>query len=223
MANCLPVYIVIDTSYSMRDHQDMLNSGIESLFDQIITSPRISDFAHISIISFNTDAEVILRMTDVKSMTALPQMECGGVTALGKALSLVRQRIEDDVPALTSSGLQVLRPVVFLLTDGQPTDSDGYQSDEWKDDYDKLVDEAYRRHPRIVPFGYGAATITTLNEIATKSPGVVFLAEDNSTADALSKVIPALLNTLVASARDDTLSIPAEVDGYIRVAKEIID
>lgn len=223
MANCLPVYIVIDTSWSMREFEDMLNSGIESLFDQIITSPRISDFAHISIISFNTEAEVILKMTDVKSMTALPQMECGGVTALGKALTLVHQRIEEDVPNLNSAGLQVLRPVVFLLTDGQPTGKDGYRSDEWKMAYEKLIDEGYRRHPRIVPFGYGAATADTLRGVATKSPGVVFLAEEGTTADALSKVIPALLNTLVASAKDNTLSIPAEVDGYIRVAKEIVD
>src|SRR5215472_2509282 len=137
--NCLPVYVMIDTSKSMSPYESMLNEGIESLYDELITSPRISDFAHVSIISFNSDAEVVMQMTDLQSMKALPQVTCGGATYLNAAIALLRQRIDQDVPSLKNAGRQVLRPVAFLLTDGIPTDRSGRPSVEWKADYQALV------------------------------------------------------------------------------------
>jgi uncharacterized protein YegL len=219
--NCLPVYILIDTSQSMAAFEDILNETIENLYDELITSPRISDFAQISIMSYNTDAELVLQMTDLQALDALPQLGCGGVTNFVKALRLLRERIDEDVPRLNDEGREVLRPVAFLLTDGQPTDEQGHLSDNWKPDYAALVDQSYRRHPNVVPFGYGTATADILNEIST-IPGAAFLAKEGSTGDALKKIIPALLNTLVASARDNELRLPAEVDGFIRVSPEIV-
>ena len=128
--NCLPVYVMIDTSQSMTEFESMLNESIEHLYDELITSPRISDFAHVSIIVFNTDAEVVMQMTDLQSMRALPQVKCGGATYLNAAIALLRQRIDQDVPYLQQAGRQVLRPVAFLLTDGVPTNKTGHRSEE---------------------------------------------------------------------------------------------
>lgn len=219
--NCLPVYVLIDTSHSMSPYETMLNEGIESLYDELITSPRISDFAHVSIISFNSEAELVMQMTDLQSMSALPQVTCGGATYFNAAIELLRQRIDQDVPALKGAGRQVLRPVAFLLTDGVPTDRSGHASTEWKADYQDMVSKAYNNHPNVVPFGYGNASPQFLQEVATL-PNAAFLAKDGGTDTALRKVIPALLNTLIASANDNALSLPSEVDGYIRVSKEII-
>lgn len=219
---CLPVYIVIDTSYSMTPYEDVLNQTIETLYDTLITSPRIADFAHISILSYNTEAEVVLQMTDLQTMDVLPQIGCGGVTDFVKALQLLRQRIEEDVTLLSNAGRDVLRPVAFLLTDGQPTDDQGHPSDNWKEEYEALVDKSYRRHPNLVPFGYGAATANMVTSISTIR-GAAFLAKDGGTGEALRKIIPALLNTLVASARDNELRLPTEVDGFIRVSPEIVE
>jgi len=219
--NCLPVYVVIDTSHSMSPYEDMLNQQVESLYDELITSPRISDFAHVSIISFNTRAEVVMQMTDLQSMTALPQLTCGGVTYFNAAIALLRERIDQDVPQLKSTGRQVLRPVAFLLTDGLPTDTQGIRSDGWRSDYQALVSKSYANHPNVVPFGYDQASPQFLRDVAT-IPDAAFIAKDDSTNSALQKVIPALLNTLIASARDNALTLPAEFDGYIRVAKEVL-
>jgi uncharacterized protein YegL len=217
--NCLPVYIIIDTSQSMAPVEDLLNQSIEQLYDELITRPMIADFANVSLLSYNTDAEVIMTMTDLQSMTALPQVACGGVTNFVKAIHLLRSRIDNDVPTLTSAGREVLRPVAFLLTDGAPTDEQGYLSDAWKPEFKRLVDPSWRRHPNVVPFGYGGARAEDLAEIAT-IPGAAFMAENGGTSDALSRVIPALLNTLVSSARERELRLPSEVDGFIRVPPE---
>jgi uncharacterized protein YegL len=208
----------------MSPYESILNQQIEALYDALITSPRISDFAYVSIISFNTEAEAVMQMTDLQSMTALPQVSCGGVTYFNAAIALLRERIDQDVPQLKSSGRQVLRPVAFLLTDGVPTDRQGVRSEEWRADYQALVSKSYGNHPNVVPFGYGQASPQFLQEVAT-IPNAAFLAKDdgaNGTNTALQKVIPALLNTLIASARGNALTLPAEVDGYIRVAKEVL-
>src|SRR5215468_9658535 len=122
---CLPTYVLLDTSSSMKPAEDVLNETLEHLYTELIMSPRISEFAHISIISFNTEAHVVLPMTDIQQVTALPQLGCSGVTDFGKAFRQLRACIEEDVPALRSAGRAVLRPLAFLLTDGQPTDADG--------------------------------------------------------------------------------------------------
>lgn len=219
---CLPVYIIIDTSYSMRKFEKLLNDSIEELYDELITRPSVSDFAHISIISFNTNPEVVLRMTDLQSLDALPVLDCGGVTDFGKVIQLLRERIDEDVPALSNAGRAVLRPVAFLLTDGHPTDEDGHPSNAWVPEFKALVEDTYRLHPNVVPFGYGAATPDVVRQFGT-IPGAAFLANTNSTSEALKNVIPALLNTLVASAHDNALRVPKEIDGFIAVSGEVLD
>jgi uncharacterized protein YegL len=222
MVNCLPIYIMIDTSQSMAPFEGVLNDIIETLYDELITRPRISEFAQVSILSYNTEAEVVLRMTDLQSMDALPQLECGGITDFGKTLRLLRRRIEQDVPQLSDAGRGVLRPVAFLITDGQPTDEYGHLSNTWRPEFASLVDKSYRRHPNVVPFGYGSATVDMLNEVAT-IPGVAFLAKESNTGDALRKILPALLKILIASAKDRELRLPQEVDGFIRVSSKFLE
>jgi hypothetical protein len=72
-----------------------------------------------------------------------------------------------------------------------------------------------------VPFGYGAALPQTLLEIANLND-TAFLAKDGGTSEALKQVIPALLKTLVASARNNQLSVPTEIDGFLKVNREIV-
>jgi Mg-chelatase subunit ChlD len=220
--NCLPVYIVIDTSGSMRPFEGVLNQSIEALYEELIMSPQVSDFAHISILSYNTEPELVLQMASLQSLTALPQLQCGGITNFGKVLRFLRELIDQDVPFLSGVGREVLRPVVFLLTDGQPTNDEGHRSEDWKRDYETLVDRKWPRHPNVVPFGYGDVSPEMLAEVCTIE-GAAFIAKVGGTGDALRRVIPTLLNTLVASARDGDLRLPAEVPGFIRVSPEVVE
>ena len=220
--NCLPTYILLDTSSSMRPVEDMLNETLEKLYDELIMSPRIADFAYVSLISFNTSAHVVLEMTDIQNITALPQLTCGGVTNFGEAFRLLRSRIEQDVPMLDAAGRAVLRPVAFVLTDGQPTDAEGRITQEWRTEYRHLVDPAWRRHPNVVPFGFGGATADVLKEMSTID-GIAFLAKDTGNSESLQKIFATLLNTLVASARHNELQLPTEVDGFIRVSQDVVE
>ena len=220
--NCLPTYILIDTSSSMRPVEAILNETLEYLYDELIMSPRISDFAHISLISFNTQTHVVLEMTGIQQITALPQMECNGVTNFTEAFRALRARIEQDVPKLDAEGRAVLRPVAFVLTDGQPTDDEGRITQSWREEYRRLVDPGWQRHPNVVPFGFGGATADVLKEMSTID-GFAFLAQDSGNSESLRKIFATLLNTLVASAQHNQLQLPTEVDGFVRVSQDIIE
>jgi uncharacterized protein YegL len=76
--NCLPTYILIDTSSSMKPVEDILNDTIEYLYDELTMAPAIAEFVRLSLVTFNTDAHVVLAMTDIQDVQALPQLECGG-------------------------------------------------------------------------------------------------------------------------------------------------
>jgi uncharacterized protein YegL len=220
-AKCIPIYIVVDTSRSMVPFENVINVAIETLYDDLITSPRISEFAYISIMSYNNDAEVVLRITDLHTLEALPEFKCGGVSNFAKAVILLHQLIDDDVAILKRAGRDVLRPLMFLLIGSSPTNAQGNLSDNWRRDYASLVDKSYRHHPHVVPFGYRDTISDTLREIAT-IPGAAFLAKQDDISDALRKVIPTLLNSIVNSARDNTLRFPANVEGYIQVSPDFI-
>lgn len=212
---CLPTYLVFDTSGSMKPHESLLNDTLEFLYNSVVESPRVSEFAHMSIISFNTDAQVVVEMTDIQELQALPQFVCGGTTNYAAAFHLVQQRIDQDVPKLNASGKGVLRPAVFLMTDGAPTDSN------WQSAFQDLIAKDWRRHPHVITYGFGEARPDVLAKIATKG---AFIADQHTgNKQAITEVITSMLRTLVASSKMEQLHIPTKVEGFTSVPLEYMD
>lgn len=212
---CLPTYLVIDTSTSMDGHTELLNSTIENLITTVGDSPRVAEFAHTSIITFNDYPHLVLELTNIEDVQLLPQVTCQGTTDFGRMFHLLRQRIDLDVSRLVQGGRHdVLRPTVFLLTDGEPTDGG------WEAAYSAAVGRSWRRHPHIIAFGFGQANESVLARIATKG---AFLAEDVADKEAITSMLSSLLNTLLASASAQELQLPVEVPGYRSVPLEYMD
>jgi uncharacterized protein YegL len=215
-AKCLPTYLVVDTSTSMTKHQELLNGLVDHLVDAVGNSPRVAEFAHMSIITFNTAPYLVLPMSDMELVDRLPNITCHGATNYGPMFQLLKSRIDSDVQDLRlGAGRAVLRPAVFILTDGEPTDRD------WTADFDDLTDPQWRRRPHIISFGFGAANPAVLGKIANKA---AFLAESAaSEREAITTMITGLLKSLVASASAAEFTIPTQVDGYERVPIEYVD
>ncbi len=213
---CLPTYLLLDTSGTMAAHEKTLNDTLEHVYLALVESPRVAEFAHISIISFNTDAHLVLKMTDIEEIRAVPALSCGGLTNFGSAFDLLGERINIDVPALKSAGMAVLRPAVFLLTDGLPTDAE-----TWAARFAALVNPAWSRRPHVITFGFGGATSESIGGMATKA---AFLAKNNlQEKAALTSMLTTLLNTLVASAPAGELIIPTDLPGFERVPVDYVE
>lgn len=215
-AKCLPTYLLLDTSGTMKAHENTLNDTLEHVYLSLVESPRVAEFAHVSIISFNTAPHLVLEMTDIEEIQAVPALSCGGLTNFGSAFDLLSERINIDVPTLKSAGMAVLRPAVFLLTDGLPTDAD-----TWAARFAALVDPAWSRRPHVITFGFGDATSESIGGMATKA---AFLAKDNvQQKEALTSMLTTLLNTLVASAPAGELVIPTDLPGFERVPVDYVE
>jgi uncharacterized protein YegL len=212
----LPAYLVLDTSGSMKPHEQMLNDTLMEIYDTVDTSPQVSEFIHLSVISFNTQAHVVTAMEDLDDVQSLPTVSCGGLTNFGLMFELIRSRIEADVPAMARKGLKVLRPVVFLLTDGIPSDDP-----DWRIQLDELTDASWKAHPNIITYGFGAAREDVLSRIANIAAFAAEKGSDNRTA--LAEALTSLLNSLVASAKTKNFQVPEVVKGYRSIPLEYVD
>ncbi|MET7484070.1 VWA domain-containing protein [Streptomyces sp. NPDC005538] len=216
MSLCLPTYVVIDASSSMKEHETVLNATLSRLHYSLASNPRVSEFARVSVIAFSTDVHVVIPMSDMEQVPVMPEVICGGRTEYGKTFDQLRQSIEQDVSDLRTQNFSVLRPTVFFLTDGGPTDTN------WQRSFRTLVDKDWPRHPHLIAYGFGGARRDVLEQVATKA---LFIADGTDTESALSEAIAGLLNTLVASSKTGQMQIATEVKGfkYIPVTQEYVD
>jgi uncharacterized protein YegL len=202
----------------MTPHEQLLNDTLMHIYDTIDLTPQVSEFVHLSIISFNNEPHLVTSMTDLDNVTSLPTVTCGGQTNFTPMFRMVRSQIESDVPQLASNGIRVLRPVVFVLTDACPTDPDPGQ---WHAALAELKDEGWKPHPNIITYGFGAASEAVLGSIATVA---AFTAEKGTTdKGALAGALNSMLNSLVASAKAGDLQIPEKVEGYRTIPREYVE
>lgn len=118
----LPVYLLLDTSGSMYGESiEAVKNGVQTLISTLRNDPYALETAYISIITFNTTAQQVTPLTELAAFQQ-PTIEASGCTALGEALGLLAQKIDSEVTKTTAEVKGDWRPLVFLMTDGAPTD-----------------------------------------------------------------------------------------------------
>ena len=118
----LPVYILVDCSGSMAGEPiAAMQMGIKALISALQEDPQAVDTVWLSIITFDSDAEQVLPLTDIREVAA-PPLDAGGTTALGQALTLLDERMEDEVRTYSEDQKADWKPLAFIFTDGAPTD-----------------------------------------------------------------------------------------------------
>lgn len=119
----LPVYLLLDTSGSMYGEPiEAVKNGVQTLITNLRSNPFAMETAFISIITFNSSAQQVTPLTDLFSFQQ-PNIDASGCTALGGALSLLAQKIDTEIIKTTNEVKGDWRPLVFIMTDGEPTDS----------------------------------------------------------------------------------------------------
>lgn len=118
----LPVYLLLDTSGSMHGEPiEAVKNGVQTLLTTLKQDPYALETAWISVITFDSSARQAVPLTDLLSFQ-LPALAASGTTALGDALALTASSIEREVQKTTADTKGDWRPLVFLMTDGSPTD-----------------------------------------------------------------------------------------------------
>ena len=119
----LPVFLSLDESSSMTGQPiEALRQGVKALLDDLRSDPQALETVWLSVITFNSTAQQVCPLTELIAFQE-PHLEAGGNTALGAALRLTEQCIDKEVRKSTATQKGDWKPLVFLITDGQPTDS----------------------------------------------------------------------------------------------------
>lgn len=121
----LPIYIVIDTSGSMNGEPiASVNVGLQAMVHALRQDPHALDSVYLSLITFDNDVKEIFPLTALDQVQ-IPEITCpkSGATNLGSALEMTINSIEKNVRRSSAEQKGDWRPMIFLMTDGAPSDT----------------------------------------------------------------------------------------------------
>ncbi|SHK44653.1 vWA domain-containing protein [Xylanibacter ruminicola] len=128
MARRLPVYILIDTSGSMKGEPiESVKVGLADMIATLRLDPYALETACISIITYNSKVEQIVPLTPLEDLQ-LPDIVVpeSGATFMGAALNLLCERYDAEVNIGSKEQKGDWMPLLFVLTDGKPADLQAY-------------------------------------------------------------------------------------------------
>jgi uncharacterized protein YegL len=192
----LPVYIAVDHSWSMSREQnnaiDAANALIPTIIDTCIRNPLADERARFCVIGFNDRAEVVSPLARGTNLTP-HTFEADRGTDFSEVFKLLKTQLDSDYAALKADGFKVYRPVVFLITDGEPLDDPAAA-------FAALTDPNFNQRPNLSVFGLGANVPREVVATYTAGRGRAFLtANGTGAAEALGGFIDILMQSVVSS------------------------
>jgi uncharacterized protein YegL len=114
---------------------ESVKSGVQTMISALRQDPYALETAFLSIITFSSTASQLVPLTELTNFQT-PNIEASGTTSLGEALSLLAQRADVEVAKTTTEQKGDWKPIVFIMTDGMPTDDwqkglKEFQSKKW--------------------------------------------------------------------------------------------
>ena len=120
----LPVYLLIDTSGSMHGEPiESVKVGLETMLSSLRQDPFALESVSISIIVYDKEVRQILPLTPLDELQ-LPEITTpeSGPTHTGLALKLLCEKVDSEVRSGTSEQKGDWMPLLFIMTDGKPSD-----------------------------------------------------------------------------------------------------
>jgi uncharacterized protein YegL len=133
----LPVFLILDVSDSMRgEPHRYLEMGVEALTKKLRQDPQALETVHLSIIAFAGQVKTIVPLIDLPTFYP-PKLPLGSGTSLGAALDHLMSEIDQTILPTTPTVKGDWKPVIYVLTDGKPTDKYQDAVKKWQQHYAK--------------------------------------------------------------------------------------
>jgi len=189
----LPIYFLIDVSESMVGEPiEQVEEGMRSIIQELRQDPYALETVYVSVIAFAGRARCLSPLTEIYKFYP-PKFPIGGGTSLGGALDFLMDEIDRSVVKTTAEAKGDWKPIVFLFTDGTPTDSTQEAIDRWH--------KHYQRKANIVSIAIGDGADTKL--LGSLSENVLRLNNtDEMSFKAFFKWVTASIKTSSVSVAD---------------------
>lgn len=131
MSRRLPVYILIDTSGSMKGEPiESVKVGLTDMIATLRQDPYALETVWISIITFDKEVKQLVPLTALEELQ-LPDIVVpeSGPTHIGLALKELCEKYDTEVHLGTRQQKGDWMPLLFLLTDGKPSDIQLYNNE----------------------------------------------------------------------------------------------
>jgi uncharacterized protein YegL len=104
------------------DPIEAVRQGVKALLSDLCGDPQALETAYLSVITFDSSARQVAPLAELMAFQE-PSLTATGTTALGEALNVLEQCLDREVRKATPTQKGDWKPLVFLITDGRPTDS----------------------------------------------------------------------------------------------------
>jgi len=157
----LPIYFLIDISESMVGEPiQQVEEGLATVVKILKSDPYALETVHISIIAFAGKPIELMPLTDIISFYP-PKLPIGGGTSLGHALEFLMDSFDKNLIKTTLEQKADWKPIVFLFTDGAPTDKVDKALNRWN--------LKYKNKANLVAISFGTSENNTLLQRITEN------------------------------------------------------
>lgn len=153
-----PCVLLLDVSGSMTGCPlDELNVGLTTFKDELTTDSLAMKRVEIGIVTFGP-VKVALPFTSATNFIP-PHLQAQGATPMGEAIVQALNMLSDRKKDYRSNGISYYRPWVFLITDGEPTDS-------WKEAAEAIREGEASKQFAFFAIGIKGANMDVLRQIS---------------------------------------------------------
>jgi len=150
----LPIYFLIDISESMVGEPiQQVEEGLSTIIQALKTDPNAIETVWVSIIVFAGQPKALVPLQEIINFYP-PKFPIGSGTSLSKGLGHLMFELRKNIVKTTAETKGDWKPIVFLFTDGVPTDDCKNAISEWK--------QNWQRTANMVAISFGSETDTHL-------------------------------------------------------------
>lgn len=135
----LPIYFLIDVSESMVGEPiDQVQDGLSTIIQALKTDPNALETVWVSVLVFAGQAKTLIPLQEIINFYP-PKFPVGSGTSLSKGLGHLMYELRKNLVKTTAEQKGDWKPIVFLLTDGVPTDDTTSAINEWKQNWQRTA------------------------------------------------------------------------------------